>query len=72
MLNALDQSKISNFWNETGLPTIVAESLKRVDANLEETFNCYCSEDELKGLDLLNPNPLPLLYQTGYITIKNY
>lgn len=72
LLNSLDQSKISNFWNETGMPTIVAESLKRVNADLEETFDCVCSEDDLKALDLLNPDPIALLYQTGYLTIKEY
>lgn len=72
LMCALDKSEIANYWNETGMPTIVGESLKRIDADLEETFDCYCSEDELKGLDLLNPNPTALLYQTGYLTIKDY
>ncbi|MDE6299897.1 MAG: AAA family ATPase [Muribaculaceae bacterium] len=72
LLNAMDRSKIEYFWNDTGMPTIVAESLKRINANLEEAFNTYCSQDELKGLDLLNPDPTALLYQTGYLTIKDY
>ncbi len=32
----------------------------------------YCTDDDLKGLDLLSPQPLALLYQTGYLTIKSY
>ncbi|MDE5875865.1 MAG: ATP-binding protein, partial [Muribaculaceae bacterium] len=72
LLNAMDRSKIEYFWNDTGMPTIVAESLKRINADLEEAFDTYCSQDELKGLDLLNPDPTALLYQTGYLTIKDY
>lgn len=72
VLNALSKSKISNYWNDTGLPTILAESLKRVGADLKKTFDTFCLEDTLKGLDLLNPNPTALLYQTGYLTIKSY
>ncbi len=72
LLNALKKSSIENYWNDTGLPTIVAESLKRMDADLEETFNYYCKSEDLKGLDLLNPDPTALLYQTGYLTIKGY
>ncbi|MDE6297321.1 MAG: ATP-binding protein, partial [Muribaculaceae bacterium] len=72
VLNCLDKKEIANYWNETGMPTLLAESLKRVNADLEKTFNIYCTEDELKGLDLLNPNPLALLFQTGYLTIKCY
>ncbi|MDE5874658.1 MAG: ATP-binding protein [Muribaculaceae bacterium] len=72
LLNCLDESAIKDYWNETGLPTVVAESLKRINADLEKFFDSYCSEEELKGFDLLNPKPLALLYQTGYLTIKEY
>ncbi|MDE7159306.1 MAG: AAA family ATPase [Muribaculaceae bacterium] len=72
VLNCLEQRRISNFWNETGMPTIIAESLKRMDEDLENLLDTYCSEDDLKGLDLLNPSPTALMYQTGYLTIKEY
>ncbi|MDE6512342.1 MAG: AAA family ATPase, partial [Muribaculaceae bacterium] len=70
LLNAMKDSEISNSWNDTGIPTIVANTLKRVNADLEALFDSYCSEDDLKGLDLLTPQPVALLYQTGYLTIK--
>ena len=72
LLNAMADSKIANYWNDTGMPRIVAKTLKRVNANLPEMFDTYCTEDDLKGLDLLTPQPLALLYQTGYLTIKSY
>ena len=72
LLKAMSVSAIGNYWNETGMPTLLVESLKRVNADLESLFDSYCEPDELKGFDLLDPKPLPLLYQTGYITIKNY
>ena len=72
LLNAMKDSEISNYWNDTGMPTLVARTLKRVDADLESMFDTYCSEDDLNGLDLLTPQPLALLYQTGYLTIKDY
>lgn len=72
LLNCLDKCKIDSYWNNTGLPTIIREALQRVDANLEEAVDVYCSSDELKGMDLLNPNPTALMYQTGYLTIKDY
>ena len=72
LLNAMKDSEIANYWNDTGLPKIVAETLKRVNANLESMFDSYCTVDELKGLDLLSPQPIALLYQTGYLTIKSY
>ncbi|MDE6297193.1 MAG: AAA family ATPase, partial [Muribaculaceae bacterium] len=72
LLNALNSLRISSFWTDTGYPILIMESLKRVHADLEKTFNIRCRESALKGGDLLNPDPTSLLYQTGYITIKNY
>ncbi|MDE5997466.1 MAG: hypothetical protein K2G77_04555 [Muribaculaceae bacterium] len=54
------------------MPRLVAETLKRVHADLKTMFDSYCTDDDLKGLDLLTPQPLALLYQTGYLTIKSY
>lgn len=72
LLCAMSKKEISNYWNQTGMPTLIAESLKRVNANLEESFNSYCSLKELQGYDLTDMNPKSLLYQTGYLTIKEY
>lgn len=72
LLYALRYSKIYDKWNDTGMPKVVAESLKRVNADLESMFDSYCTLDDLKGLDLMTPQPRALLYQTGYLTIKSY
>lgn len=72
VLNCLAVSKLGNYWNETGMPTILAEALKRINADLKEYLDTYCTEEDLKGLDLLNPDPTALMYQTGYLTIKEF
>lgn len=72
ILNCLSNGKIENYWNDTGLPTIIAESLMRIDADLSGIFDTYCGQSDLKGLDLTDPNPIALMYQTGYLTIKDF
>ena len=72
VLNCLQKKKIDNYWIETGKATLIAETLKRIDVDLEKTFDSYCVEKDLKGLDLLNPSAKALLFQTGYLTIKDY
>lgn len=72
LLCCLSKKTIANYWNQTGLPTILGEALKRVNANLEEILNTQCDIDTLEGMDLNSPDPLALLYQTGYLTIKHY
>ena len=72
VLNAMEDEKIANYWNRTGLPTLIVESLKRIDTDLEQFLNTECTLNELMGLDLQSPRPVALLYQTGYLTIKSY
>lgn len=72
VLNSMENSEIAYYWNQTGLPTLIVEALKNIDAELEKILNTQCSLSTLTGLDLKSPNPLALLYQTGYLTIKDY
>lgn len=72
LLNCFYNGSISNYWNETGVPSLLIESMQRMNVDLEKYLNIYCTEEELKGLDLLDPKPIALMYQTGYLTIKEY
>lgn len=72
VLNAMNNEEIRYYWNGTGVPTIVGEMLKNINADLEQILNTRCRIGTLIGLDLKSPNPLALLYQTGYLTIKHY
>ena len=72
VLNAMRESVVYDYWAETGKPTIVVEALRNLNVDLEKILNTDCTLDQLKGLDLSNIDPLPLLYQTGYLTIKAY
>ncbi len=72
LLNAFSKRRMAYYWTMTGLPTIIAESLKRIDADLKRVVNTRCSMQTLSGMDLLSPNPIALMYQTGYLTIKQY
>lgn len=72
ILNCMSDKKIAFYWNETGFPSIIVKTLKKMHSNLEEIFNTECDEEELKGFDLTDPNPVALMYQTGYLTIKDY
>lgn len=72
LLGALAERSISNYWSRTGDPSIVAEPLKHMDIDLERTLNSRFRFRTLEGMDLKNADPTALLYQTGYLTIKNY
>ena len=72
VLNCLSKSMIANYWSMTGGASVIAECLHNIDADLEDVLNTQCDLLSLVGLDLKNADPLALLYQTGYLTIKDY
>lgn len=72
VLNSMADRSISNYWSRTGDPSIIAEALKKIDVDLEKILNSRVRFRVLEGMDLKNIDPTALLYQTGYLTIKNY
>lgn len=72
LLNVIDSEQYGNYWIESGQPTILKDQLTRFNVDLESLLHPCCSIEALKGLDLDNPHPIALLYQTGYLTIKSY
>ena len=74
LINALSDARFRNYWFASGTPTFLLKKLKQCDFDAREF-----STDELSGKATLlqdyrddNPNPIPLFYQTGYLTIKRY
>ena len=72
VINCLSKLRPANYWSMTGSASMIAECLRNIDVNLEELLNAQCDTDTLLGLDLKNADPISLLYQTGYLTIKDY
>ncbi len=72
LLRTLDSQVFKDYWFETGTPTILAEALKKGNHHLEELLQEEVTADLLGSIDSLDVNPLPLLYQSGYLTIKSY
>lgn len=72
LLNCLSKREISNYWGRTGQPTLLAEAMHNFDEDIESLLNSQCDEITLQGFDLRNVSPIAMLYQTGYLTIKDY
>ena len=69
LLKALKRGEIKDYWFETGTPTFLVETLKRNNYELENLTREEVTADLLGSLDSIDSNPLPLLYQSGYLTI---
>ena len=72
LLHTLDSSAFKDYWFETGTPTILVEALKQNKYLLEDLTHEEVTADLLGSIDSLDMNPLPLFYQAGYLTIKDY
>ena len=74
LINALKKKEFGTYWFSTGTPTFLIEKLKAIDFDASEfTGNSlYADAGVLSDYRADNPDPVPLFYQTGYLTIKGY
>ena len=72
VLNTLSSQVFSDYWFETGTPSFLVYQLKKTCYPLENMTTEEVSTDTLNSIDIMDENPLPLLYQSGYLTLKSY
>ncbi len=73
LINALDSQNFDSYWFSTGTPAFLIKKLKESYQNyMDFTNGVEANEQDLKDYRNDNPNPIPLFYQTGYLTIKSY
>ena len=72
LLSALDQQEFKDYWYETGTPTFVVKSLRQGKFNLEDLTLEGVPASALGGVNADDSDPIPVLYQSGYLTIRSY
>ena len=72
LVNALDEQEFKNYWFETGTPTMLVQIMKACRFNLNDLEKSRVTADLLGAVDAMHKTPLPLLYQSGYLTIVDY
>jgi hypothetical protein len=72
LLNTFLARKYKYYWFEIGTPTFLTKMLTKTDLipKLEDSINC--PQASLMDYRVEYENPVPLLYQTGYLTIKSF
>lgn len=64
--------RFSNFWFESGTPTFLIKLLRDNDYDVQEMQNLELDEIAFNTYELERLAIVPLLFQTGYLTIKGY
>ena len=72
LLNCLDQKNLSDYWYRSGTPTYLAKLLEGHKVNMLRLLDQEWADDYFINYKADVEDPLAMLYQAGYITIKGY
>ena len=72
LLNALDSLRLRDYWFSSGTPTYLIRLLAHFKENMNELTGRYYSPEEFIDYKADVERPLPMIYQSGYLTIKDY
>ena len=72
VLSVLAYQEYENYWFSTGTPTFLVEMLKKTDYDLRELDGIHVLAASLSDDRADARNPVPMIYQSGYLTIKDY
>ncbi|MDR1322149.1 MAG: ATP-binding protein, partial [Gracilibacteraceae bacterium] len=73
LLRTLDEGKFNDYWFETGTPTFLIKLLERDRFDLSGfAKGVTVSANSITDYRADGNDPVPILYQSGYLTIKNY
>ena len=72
VLHALKNSNYGSYWFSTGTPTYLVELLKEQNVDPKVLSGYEATVTELDSIQVRVNNPIAVLYQSGYLTIKGY
>ena len=74
VMNAFASREFGSYWFRTGTPTILIKKLEETNFDVRTITEgpVRISTDELSDYRPDSDDPIPLFYQTGYLTIKEY
>ncbi|MCQ2306563.1 MAG: ATP-binding protein [Bacteroidales bacterium] len=72
VLNALSEKNLKNYWFRSGTPTYLVKLLDRNKTNMQEMLGREYECDYFMDYKADVEDPLAMIYQSGYLTIKEY
>lgn len=72
LMNAFAQKSYANFWFSTGTPTFLINLLQECDFDIKELDDTTATAEQFDTPTNKITDPIPVLYQSGYLTIKGY
>ena len=72
LLSAMNNRKFNNYWFFTGTPTFLVNMMRKFHTDLTEIDGSKAMQEDFDAPTENMHNVLPLFYQSGYLTIKDY
>ena len=72
VLNTFDAGEFKEYWFETGTPSFLVKMMKETSYDVTRLSGDEVGSTLLTDVDSAFANPVPFLYQAGYLTIKDY
>ncbi len=73
LLNTFSSNIFREYWFETGTPTLLVNVMKQTSFDITTlSGNVVASIGSLNGMQDIVNKPIPLFFQTGYLTIKDF
>ena len=73
LLNTFSSNRFKEYWFETGTPTLLVNVMKLTSFDVTTlSDNVEVTSYDLSGMQDIVNRPIPLFFQTGYLTIKDY
>ena len=70
ILNCFNSLELRNFWFASGTPTYLVRLLAHSNENINELVGKYYDASQFIDYKADIEQPLPMIYQSGYLTIK--
>ena len=71
-LNAMAKSQLDDYWFRTGTPTYLIKLMEHFKENINELIARPYPPSEFIDYRADVERPLPMIYQSGYLTVKGY
>ena len=72
IVNAMSDGEFNNYWFSTGTPTFLVNMLRKFGTDISNVDGSDAASEEFDAPSEDMHSVLPLLYQSGYITIRDY
>ena len=72
ILCAMDSGRLNDYWFSTASPTYLVRLMENFHQDIRQITQPYYPQSEFVDYRAAVQRPLPMLYQSGYLTIKDY